>query len=267
MSSRKTLYKQSVLVTNGNKPLSEALCEELVETHHCQVAYVSTGAQLTELHLNRAVKVFDCNFTQRQRVEKLATYLNEQCDRINFIIHQVAPIENAAEEEEPFVSQSSGDILGFVNMLTGLVPAMLRNGGGRIVSIKNTFSGAKALHDTQSEYHDLVKSISRSSQVSPCAGDPESIHLSTIFCDQYDLTRVPTRSTPASTNLTFNLNLTERELAQRILRGVESDQRIVQVSARRNLLELCSNNLTQLAAIGLGKLQLRKAQKIPIKIQ
>ncbi|XP_053683961.1 uncharacterized protein LOC128733994 [Sabethes cyaneus] len=268
MSNRQTLYKRTVLVTHGNALLSEALCEELIETHRCQVVYVSTSEQLAKLQqLNRAVKVFDCNLTNRQRVAELATDLYEQCDPINLIIHQDVALEGSTGRQEQFVSQLSDDILGFVHILTSFVPAMLRHGGGRIVSIKNTISAAKALVDTQSEYYDLVKSISHSSQESSAGSDPDSILLSTVYCEQNEFTKAPQKPSMTSTNLTFNLNLTERELAQRILAGIKSEKRIVQVSARRSLFELCSNSLTQLAFAGLGKLQLRKTQKIPIKVQ
>ncbi|XP_058817363.1 uncharacterized protein LOC131680665 [Topomyia yanbarensis] len=265
MSPRKApLHKRTVLITNGTASLSQALCEELIEKYDCRVVLVSGSNQET-IRQHGSLQMFYCDLSNRQQVTDLAIIIEKEFDHIDIVIHQDSSVGvgRTPQQAEHFVCQSSSDILGFVNILTNFVPAMLHHGGGKIVSIRKTLQSTKALLDSESQYHDLVKSISLSTQTASISG-PESIQLSTIFCDllhQQQQHPPP----PAGTKLTFNLNLTDRELAQRILRGIESEQSIVQVSVRRSLLELCSNNIAQLAAFGLDKL--RKAPKIPTKVR
>lgn len=141
---------------------------------------------------------------------------------------------------------------------------MLQQGRGRIVSIKHTPSNAKAAIESQPDYDDLVQSIFRSQTASfpnHSIRGPENIRFTTVFSNFQQQQQLQ------QSQLTPNLNLTEHEVAQRILRGIESEQMYVQIQARRNLLEFCSANIIQLASIGLDKLQLRKSQKFPIKVQ
>lgn len=136
---------------------------------------------------------------------------------------------------------------------------MLHQGSGRIVSIKNTPSRAHAAIDCLPDYDDLVESICRT-QVASGPSRPENIRLTTVFTNHHQQQQHQTKLAP-------NLNLSSKEVAQRILMGIESDQTHVQVHTRRNLFEFCSSNIVQLATFGLDKLQLRKSQKIPMKVQ
>lgn len=261
MSNESILHKRNVLITNGSSALSQALCEQLIEIHKCRVALVSSGEERTE----SARHQFYCDVSSRKEVTELAAKLKTQFgSSIELVIHQECGNDFGitAEQMDRFVSQTSNDILGYVNLLTCFVPDMLQHGSGRIVSVKNTPSKVHAAIDCQPDYDDLVESIFRAQAAtvpSHIMRGPENIRLTTIFTNQ------PPQQQAAK--LGPNLNLTDRELALRILRGIESNQAHVQVHARRNLFEFCSTNIVQLAAFGLDKLQLRKSQKIPIKVQ
>lgn len=139
---------------------------------------------------------------------------------------------------------------------------MLRQGSGRIISIKNTQNNVQTATACQPEYDDLVESIFRSQEnliPNNAARGPESIRFSTIFYQNHNRHQ--------QAKISANLSLTESEIAQRILKGIESEKTHVRIDTRRNLFEFCSTNIVQLASFGLGKLQLRKSQKIPIKVQ
>lgn len=123
---------------------------------------------------------------------------------------------------------------------------------GRIISLKNSSNGSRsrAFQDSQSEYHDLIQTVLASE------ASKSTVQLCTISCDHLHGHQ--------STGMV-------QELAQRILQTVESSRsrknEVIELSSRRNLFEFCSSNLLQLAAVGLDKLQLRKARELPLKVQ
>ncbi|XP_058443894.1 uncharacterized protein LOC131425768 [Malaya genurostris] len=271
-SERMPLHKRTVLITNGTETLSQALRDELIEKYDCRVVLVCAENQKPISQPRSSEPVFECDLTNRQQVAELASIVKEKLGLIEVVIHLESSVSVGCtpEQIEHFVSQSSYDILGFINILTKFVPVMLSHGGGRIVSIRNKTKNSKALLDSEREYHDLVKNVSLSTQAIAISG-PESIKLSTILCDRLHQPQQKQQREngrlPTGTKQAFNHNVTDRELAQRILKGIESEQSIVQVSTRRSLLELCSSGIAQLATIGLDQFQRRKAPKISIKLQ
>ncbi|XP_055622194.1 uncharacterized protein LOC129765787 [Toxorhynchites rutilus septentrionalis] len=244
MTHRQTLHNRAILITNGASALSQALCEQLIKAYKCRVALVSDGrSTVTKQRQNESAQLFVCDVTNRQQVAELAVTLEKHFGPLDMVIHQDCAMRNGnfPEPEEHYVIHTSNDILAFINLLTIFVPPMLRDGrtGGRFITVKNSPGSAKAFTDSQPVYNDLVRSIV------PSCKAPESIRLSTIFCNGIDHKLTP-----------FGLMLGEHEIAQRILEGIESERSIAQVSVRRSWLEFCSISAIQLAAVALEKLQL-----------
>lgn len=61
---------------------------------------------------HESVNLFDCNLTKRKQVSELAAKLAKQFGTIELVIHQ----ECCNQHSDDFVSQTSNDILGFVNV-------------------------------------------------------------------------------------------------------------------------------------------------------
>ncbi|KAL1381390.1 hypothetical protein pipiens_003424 [Culex pipiens pipiens] len=244
-----TLHNRSVLIFAGSpSPLARALCEQLTSVRSCRVTLVTDLGCVPEATTD-SVQLFQCDLSKREQVGQLVTSLERMLRSVDLVIHL-----DSEESEEDFVERTSREILGFVNLLTNFVPLLARNSSaGRIISLKNSSNGSRsrAFQDSQSEYHDLIQTVLASE------ASKSTVQLCTISCDHLHGHQ--------STGMV-------QELAQRILQTIESSRsssknEVIELSSRRNLFEFCSSNLLQLAAVGLDKLQLRKARELPLKVQ
>ncbi|XP_055586470.1 uncharacterized protein LOC129739096 [Uranotaenia lowii] len=291
------LHRRNVLIITdgfreegheGSVPLSKALLDRLTETRLCRVITIVNSTERLEAK-NVSSGVFVCDLSNRRQVIDLFGCPDGAIARtlgtpgLDLVIHL-----HRDHPTDDFIERSSADILGFVNLLTGVVPLMIRppsersprNNLSRIVAIKSDSNSARAFADSSNQYNDLVQSIVSSQNLSNSSQKPV-IEFSTIICDFINGTIHRAKSnqdgSTGSPSMglalpTPSLTLPEQEIAERILKVIESGRTFTHVSGRRNLLEFCSLNLMQLANIGLDKLQIRKgggggSQKISLKVQ
>lgn len=115
-----TLTSSHILqITNGCSPLSQLLCELLIEIHKCRVALVTppSGKRSDSVRHQQ----FNCDLSSRKEVSELASKLKTQFGSIQLVIHQECDcgIGITDEQMQQFVSQTSSDILGYVNVTFG----------------------------------------------------------------------------------------------------------------------------------------------------
>ena len=136
------------IVTGGNGGLGQRICHALAEAGSGVAVVYARSREEAEGVADRLrrtgarAQAFQCDVTEPQQVERLATEVLEEFGRIDVLVNDAAynkmiPFDDLDGAYEEWDKMMSINLTGPMLCIRAVVPAMKRQGGGRIVNISS----------------------------------------------------------------------------------------------------------------------------------
>ena len=136
------------IVTGGNGGLGQRICRALAEAgSDVAVVYARSRNEAEEvaagLHdTGVRVQAFQCDVTRPEQIERLASEVLEAFGRIDVLVNDAAynkmiPFDDLDGAYEEWDKMQSINLKGPMLCIRAVVPAMKRQGGGRVVNISS----------------------------------------------------------------------------------------------------------------------------------
>ncbi|XP_055682736.1 uncharacterized protein LOC129789735 [Lutzomyia longipalpis] len=226
-------FKNSrILITNGSSFLSRELHHQLTTRHQCQVVLVSDSKDATSYGqkfdlTNGNIVNLNCDTVCHHQMNSLAGYVWNEFGSVDAIID----IEEEVHTGDvcDVVQQTGTNIQRFLNLVTNFGPKMHQSGGGQIVTVRSNLNAAGACVSSRDDVLDMMEQLAQGE----ATNFTTNIQLSTIFLNH---------------GRTFNdddfmhrlgivSQLTLPEVADRIIRGLQTGKDNLEIKSRRSLID------------------------------
>ncbi|NLA27105.1 MAG: SDR family oxidoreductase [Firmicutes bacterium] len=180
------------------------------------------GLKETGELLSRPALPVKCDITRREDIAKLLARTQEEYDRIDILVNNAGIIipslfENSSYED--IDKQVAINLMGVVNATYGVIPSLIKNGGGNIVTIS---SMAGIVPETFSAIYSATKYALRGFNLTLSLElKDHHIAVSTIFPDTTDTPMLRYEAAHGGSPLTF-LNKPQKpdKVARAVLRAI-----------------------------------------------
>ncbi|XP_037030356.1 uncharacterized protein LOC119070138 isoform X1 [Bradysia coprophila] len=233
---RKCIKGSTVLITNGNSQLSQEIARQMINNHQCKVILVfepDAHIPKTDDKCVSFERIYQCNFLDHNQVRELRDNILRNDGTIDILIENGkmpttsnATISIFSFPPERFIEETSNRIIITLNLLINFIPSLKHSARrGHFVSIQSEPSGARPFLETSAEMKELCRRLSiDNDNLKPSI--PNELCLSTVVFND----------NKSDNKLFRKLELNLCEIAGTIIKGIQSEKKVVVVSERRSLI-------------------------------
>ncbi|XP_059618689.1 uncharacterized protein LOC132263119 [Phlebotomus argentipes] len=230
--------KSRILITNGTSLLSRELHHQLTARHQCQVVLLSDCKGISTVAkfdlTNGNVVNLNCDMLCHQQMNTLVEYVWNELGSVDAIID----IEEEVQSGDvcDVVQQTGTNIQRFLNLVGNFAPKMHQSGGGQIVTVRSNINAAGACISSRDDVQNMLQLLTHSQATNFIA----NIQLTTVFLNRQGRA-FDVGDLMQYLGITPELTLTE--VADRIIKGLQTGRDNIEIKSRRSLIDFTIRKL------------------------